>query len=54
MLTQDTRTAPIASLSPWTRDVGQMVTSPGDLYRIMENIFLFDRPGYHLLSGFHE
>jgi len=54
MLTMDSRAVPLASLSPWTRDVGQMVHSPGDLYRIMENVFLFDRPGYHLLSGFHE
>jgi len=54
MLTVDSRAAPLASISPWTRDVGQMVKSPGDLYRIMENVFLFDRPGYHLLSGFHE
>jgi len=54
MLTRDSRAVPTASLSPWTRDVGQMVNSPGDLYRVMENVFLFDRPGYHLLSGFHE
>lgn len=36
MLTQDTRAAPRLSLSPWTRDVGQIVRSPGDLYRIMD------------------
>lgn len=54
MLTKDTRAAPLASLQAWTRDVGQIVVSPGDLYRRMENVMQFDRPGYHLLSGFHE
>ena len=39
MLTKDTQAAPKMSISPWTRDVGQMVASPGDLYDIME-------PGY--------
>lgn len=36
MLTQDTRAAPRLSLSPWSRDVGQLVRSPGDLYRLMD------------------
>jgi membrane-associated phospholipid phosphatase len=39
MLTKDTQAAPKMSISPWTRDVAQMVASPGDLYDIME-------PGY--------
>ncbi|PHV11160.1 YjbH domain-containing protein [Chitinimonas sp. BJB300] len=32
MLTKDTSATGSYSLSPWTRDVGQMVASPGDLY----------------------
>lgn len=36
MLTRDTRATANFSLAPWTRDVGQMVQSPGDLARIFE------------------
>jgi membrane-associated phospholipid phosphatase len=36
MLTRDTQSSAFLSLSPWTRDVGQMVASPGDLYRLLE------------------
>jgi membrane-associated phospholipid phosphatase len=36
MLTYDTQSVASMTLSPWTRDVGQMVVSPGDLYRILE------------------
>jgi hypothetical protein len=36
MLTKDTRATATIALSPWTRDVGQMVVSPGDLARLME------------------
>ena len=36
MLTTDTRERANLALSPWTRDVGQMVVSPGDLYRLVE------------------
>ncbi|MGB9108816.1 MAG: YjbH domain-containing protein [Telluria sp.] len=36
MLTSDTQSTAGMSLSPWTRDVGQMVTSPGDLYDLFE------------------
>ncbi|HYD58406.1 MAG TPA: phosphatase PAP2 family protein, partial [Burkholderiales bacterium] len=36
MLTSDTQATAGFSLAPWTRDVGQMVASPGDLYRMME------------------
>jgi membrane-associated phospholipid phosphatase len=40
MLTRDTRATATLSLSPWTRDVGQMVVSPGDLARLMDrNVF---------------
>jgi membrane-associated phospholipid phosphatase len=36
------------SLAPWTRDVGQMVASPGDLYQIVEKPLLLD---YHTQDG---
>ncbi|WP_232429354.1 YjbH domain-containing protein [Noviherbaspirillum autotrophicum] len=37
MLTSDTQASAGFAISPWTRDVGQMVASPGDLYELMEN-----------------
>jgi membrane-associated phospholipid phosphatase len=37
MLTRDTQSYARGSLAPWTRDVGQMVVSPGDLYATLEN-----------------
>jgi membrane-associated phospholipid phosphatase len=36
MMTRDTTATGSIALSPWTRDVGQMVQSPGDLYRLLE------------------
>ncbi|MEO8159624.1 MAG: YjbH domain-containing protein [Betaproteobacteria bacterium] len=36
MLTRDTQVTSAFSLAPWTRDVGQMVQSPGDLYDLIE------------------
>ncbi len=47
MLTRDTQSAPKIAISPWTRDVGQMVISPGDLYDLLEpaNINMHDRDG---------
>lgn len=36
MLPVDTRASAGMALGPWTRDVGQMVGSPGDLYELME------------------
>ncbi len=36
MVTKDTRAVAGFSLAPWTRDVGQMVQSPGDLYALTE------------------
>ncbi|HEX7811434.1 MAG TPA: YjbH domain-containing protein [Burkholderiales bacterium] len=36
MLTRDTQATGGFSLAPWTRDVGQMVQSPGDLYDMLE------------------
>ena len=54
MLTKDTRTMADMSIRPWTRDGGQMVRSPGDLYELLDNPLMLDRPEYHLLSGFHD
>jgi len=36
MLTRDTSAVAGFALAPWTRDVGQMVVSPADLYRMTE------------------
>ncbi|MGX4640640.1 YjbH domain-containing protein [Massilia sp. SYSU DXS3249] len=36
MLPVDTQASAGMALGPWTRDVGQMVASPGDLYGLME------------------
>lgn len=44
LLTRDTQARPRLAISPWTRDVGQMVASPGDLYDMMD-------PGY---SNMHD
>ncbi|NOX91661.1 MAG: YjbH domain-containing protein [Gammaproteobacteria bacterium] len=54
MLTRDTQATARFAVSPWTRDVGQMVKSPGDLYTIVEDPLLFDWSGRHLLSDFHQ
>jgi hypothetical protein len=36
LLQKDSQTIAGLSLAPWTRDVGQMVVSPGDLYTLFE------------------
>nr|WP_307731146.1 YjbH domain-containing protein [Massilia agilis] len=36
MLTKDSQATAGMALAPWTRDVGQMVMSPGDLYEMVE------------------
>ncbi len=54
MLTKDTQAGAGFALAPWTRDVGQMVKSPGDLYEIMANPLTLDWPEKHLLSDFHK
>ena len=53
LLTKDTKAKGGFSLAPWTRDVGQMVKSPGDLYESVEEPLLFNRPEKHLLTDFH-
>lgn len=47
MLTRDTQARPRIAISPWTRDVGQMVVSPGDLYDLLEPAYInmHDRDG---------
>jgi membrane-associated phospholipid phosphatase len=49
MLPSDTQSTAGFTLSPWTRDVGQMVATPGDLYELMEqprrDMTLFDGLG---------
>jgi hypothetical protein len=37
LMTRDTQTKSVASIEPWTRDVGQMVWYPVDLYRLVED-----------------
>ncbi|RJG02051.1 phosphatase PAP2 family protein [Noviherbaspirillum sedimenti] len=37
MLPSDTQAGAGMAISPWTRDVGQMVASPGDLYDMVED-----------------
>jgi hypothetical protein len=40
MLTKDTQARADFAVAPWTRDVGQVVASPGDLYNMLENPLL--------------
>lgn len=52
MLTKDTPAAPRISIAPWTRDVGQMVNSPDDLYDLLEPAYInmHDRDGLQYLG----
>ncbi|MDT8388499.1 MAG: YjbH domain-containing protein [Thiogranum sp.] len=52
MLTRDTRARASMSLSPWTRDVGQMVVSPGDLYTDVERALHLDVSATDFMSRF--
>ena len=52
MLTRDSRNIASFSLAPWTRDVGQLVESPGDLYRLVERPLMLDNPEYDPLTDF--
>ncbi|MFY9260325.1 MAG: YjbH domain-containing protein [Gallionella sp.] len=47
LLTKDTQSTVKMPISPWTRDVGQMVASPSDLYDMMESTYtnMHDRDG---------
>jgi exopolysaccharide biosynthesis protein YbjH len=42
LLTRDTQATAPMSIAPWTRDVGAMVVSPLDLYRLMEKPVVLD------------
>jgi hypothetical protein len=50
MLTRDTQETAYVALSPWMRDVGQMVVSPDDLYRLIERA-PDSRNGYGMENG---
>ena len=50
MLTKDTKARSELALSPWTRDVGQMVVSPGDLYTTAERNLMLDDSDYGVAS----
>jgi hypothetical protein len=50
MLTRDTKASAGFSLAPWTRDVGQMVDSPGDLYTLFEETLMLDNSDDNLGS----
>ena len=42
MLTKDTQQRASLAIVDFTRDVGQMVESPGDLYRLLERPLMLD------------
>lgn len=52
LLTRDTRARSGISLAPWTRDVGQMVRAPFDLYRLLEDRTRFDSGWQDPLTAF--
>ena len=54
MLTRDSQDRANLSLAPWTRDVGQMVESPDDLYRLMERPLMLDNGEYTPLADFDQ
>jgi len=56
MLTRDNRATANFSLAPWTRDVGQMVQSPGDLARLLERQVrdLHERDGLRYLGDMED
>lgn len=51
MLTKDTRGRAGLALAPWTRDVGQMVVTPNDLYTLVERRLPWQRDEYFPLTG---
>ncbi len=52
MLTRDTQQRANLSLAPWTRDVGQMVESPRDLYRLFERPLMLDSSEHTPMTDF--
>ncbi len=51
MLTKDTQSRADFAIAPWTRDVGQMVASPGDLYDMLEKPLALDFRDHDGLRG---
>ena len=51
MLTKDTQQRATLSIADYTRDVGQMVESPGDLYRLVERPLMLDSGAHSPLTG---
>ncbi len=52
LLTKDTQARSFLGLAPWTRDVGQMVSSPADLYGMLEKPLIIDAHTHDGLSQF--
>ncbi len=52
LLTRDTQAFAAMSIAPWTRDVGQMVVSPGDLYNLVERPLMLDDSETGLMTDF--
>ncbi len=52
MLTRDTQDSAGMALADYTRDVGQLVTSPGDLYRLIERSLVLDSAEHDPLTDF--
>jgi hypothetical protein len=52
MLTKDTQQRSSLALVEVTRDVGQMVTSPGDLYRLVERPLMLDSHEHNPFTDF--
>jgi len=52
MLTADTQERAGLALADYTRDVGQMVVSPGDLYRSVERALMLDSGEHDPFTGF--
>jgi hypothetical protein len=51
MLTKDTQQRASLTIVDFTRDVGQMVESPGDLYRLVERPLMLDSSAHTPLTG---
>lgn len=52
LLTRDTRERASMAMADYTRDVGQMVASPGDLYRMVERRLVLDSAAHDPLTDF--
>ena len=52
VLPRDTQGVANYAISPWTRDVGQMVASPGDIYELLEKPLQLDMRDFDGLQEF--